>query len=174
VVDETGFLKQGKKSVGAQRQYSGTTGKIENCQIGVFLVYASQQGHAFLDRELCLPKEWAEAEERRREAGVPEGATFRTKGQLAREMISRVLTGGVPCAWVTGDEVYGGDRRLRFWLEQQEVPHVLAVKSTDRQLAAQLPQAAWQRLSKGTGCWCAVALTMLMTWRTMCASEAWR
>jgi SRSO17 transposase len=164
VVDETGFLKKGAKSVGVQRQYSGTAGRIENCQIGVFLAYASAQGRTFLDRELYLPKEWAAARERRAEAGVPEEVEFRTKPQLARRMLERVLAAGVPARWVTGDEVYGGDRRLRVWLEEQHVAHVLAVKSTEplwtrttwrqvaaRTLAAALPEAAWQRVSAGEG-----------------------
>ena len=101
VVDETGFLKQGSKSVGVQRQYSGTAGKVENCQIGVFLAYGSKGGRAFLDRELYLPQVWAEDGERRHEAGVPEGTVFRTKGQLARVMIARVLGGG-GALWLGG------------------------------------------------------------------------
>ena len=113
VVDETGFLKQGKKSVGVKRQYSGTAGKVENCQIGVFLAYGSRRGAAFLDRELYLPQEWAADGARRREAGVPEGVAFRTKAQLAQGMIERAIGSGVPFAWVTGDTVYGNDRKLR-------------------------------------------------------------
>ena len=130
-MDETGFLKQGKKSVGVKRQYSGTAGKIENCQIGVFLAYGSRYGPALLDRELYLPQEWAEDWERRREAGVPEAVAFRTKAQLAQGMIERAMGAGVPFAWVTGDTVYGNDRRLRRWLEEQGVSYVLAVKSNE-------------------------------------------
>src|SRR5437763_6495952 len=130
VIDETGFLKKGPKSVGVQRQYSGTAGRIENCQIGVFLAYASGKGRTFLDRELYLPKEWAADRERRQEAGVPDAVEFRTKPQLARAMLERALAAGVPAAWVTGDEVYGGDRRLRLWLAERQVPHVLAGEST--------------------------------------------
>src|SRR5438477_768087 len=107
VVDETGFLKKGPKSVGVQRQYSGTAGRIENCQIGVFLAYASSKGRTFLDRELYLPKEWAADLARREEAGVPADVEFATKPQLAQRMLSRALAAGVPAAWVTGDEVYG-------------------------------------------------------------------
>jgi SRSO17 transposase len=164
VVDETGFLKKGTKSVGVQRQYSGTAGRIENCQIGVFLAYASPQGRTFLDRELYLPKEWAADTARCEEAAVPETVAFRTKPQLARAMLERALDAGVPARWVTGDEVYGGDRRLRVWLEERQVPHVLAVKSTEplwtrttwrqvaaKTLAATVPAAAWQRLSAGEG-----------------------
>jgi SRSO17 transposase len=165
VIDETGFLKKGTKSVGVRRQYRGTAGRIENCQIGVFLAYASPKGRAILDRELYLPREWVEDWERRADAGVPEGVTFQTKPQLARVMLERAIEAGVPASWVTGDEVYGGDRRLRVWLEQEEVPHVLAVKSneplwvaTDRgpaqiaaQLVAQVSPEAWVRLSTGEG-----------------------
>jgi SRSO17 transposase len=164
VIDETGFLKKGTKSVGVQRQYSGTAGRIENCQIGVFLAYASPQGRTFLDRELYLPKEWAADTARRVEATVPEPVEFRTKPQLARAMLERALDADVPAAWVTGDEVYGGDRRLRVWLEERRMPHVLAVKSTEplwtrttwrqvaaKTLAAGVPGDEWQRLSAGEG-----------------------
>ena len=131
VVDETGFLKKGPKSAGVQRQYSGTAGRMENCQIGVFLAYASAQGRTFLDRELYLPREWAADEARREEAAVPTTVEFHTKPQLARAMLERALDAGVPAQWVTGDEVYGGDRRLRLWLEERQMPHVLAVKRTE-------------------------------------------
>lgn len=164
VVDETGFLKKGRQSVGVQRQYSGTAGRIENCQIGVFLAYASVHGRTFLDRELYLPKEWAADEARRAEAAVPADVEFRTKPQLAQAMLARALDGGVPAQWVTGDEVYGGDRRLRVWLEERAQPHVLAVKSTEplwtrttcqqiaaKTLAAAVPPPEWQRLSAGDG-----------------------
>ena len=166
VVDETGFLKQGKKSVGVKRQYSGTAGKVENCQIGVFLAYGSRDGTAFLDRELYLPQEWAEDGERRREAGVPEGVAFRTKAQLAQVMIARVRAAQMPFAWVAGDTVYGNDRRLRQWLEGAGIPYVLAVKSNEplwadtaggtvqmsaRDLAQGIPAADWHRLSAGDG-----------------------
>jgi SRSO17 transposase len=169
VVDETGFLKKGTKSVGVQRQYSGTAGRIENCQIGVFLAYATAGGHAFIDRELYLPKEWAEDTPRRWEAGVPDHVAFATKPQLARRMLERALDAGVPFGWVTGDEVYGGDRRLRLWLEERGVPHVLAIKRTEplwamtdqgpaqvaaAALAAQVPARGpngWRRLSAGDG-----------------------
>ena len=166
VVDETGFLKQGSKSVGVQRQYSGTAGKVENCQIGVFLAYGSKGGRAFLDRELYLPQVWAEDGERRREAGVPEGVSFRTKGQLARVMIARAVASAVPFGWVAGDTVYGNDGKLRRWLEGQGIPYVLAVKNNEtlgvgtesglapvaaRQLAQQIPDDQWERLSAGEG-----------------------
>ena len=117
VVDETGFLKKGDKSAGVQRQYSGTAGRIENCQVGVFLAYAGSKGRTLLDRELYLPQVWADGRGRRREAGVPEGTVFRTKPQLAQLMLGRALESGVPFGWFTGDEVYGSGRRLRLWLE---------------------------------------------------------
>ena len=166
VVDETGFLKQGKKSVGVKRQYSGTAGKVENCQIGVFLAYGSRGGTAFLDRELYLPQEWADDGERRREAGVPQDVVFRTKGQLAKGMIARAVAAGVPFGWVTGDTVYGNDRRLRGWLEEEGLAYVLAVKGNERlgvdtergsapvaarELAQQIPDGQWRRLSAGDG-----------------------
>jgi SRSO17 transposase len=131
VVDETGFLKKGAKSVGVQRQYSGTAGRIENCQIGVFLAYATPDGRAFLDRALYLPQGWADDEGRRTEAGVPVEATFRTKPQPAKAMLERALAAGAAAAGVTGDAIYGGDRRLRLWLEEHDAPHVLAVKRTE-------------------------------------------
>ncbi len=162
VIDETGFLKKGTKSVGVKRQYSGTAGRIENCQIGVFLAYASGGGRAFLDRELYLPEEWAVDQERRAEARVPVAVDFATKGQLAQTMLARAFAAGVPAAWVTGDEVYGNAGRLRGWLEAQARAYVLAV-SCDHlawpagqqqrvdTLFAALPAGAWQRLSAGAG-----------------------
>ncbi len=98
VVDETGFLKKGEKSAGVQRQYSGTAGRIENSQVGVFLAYASANGRTLLDRELYLPQVWADDRERRREAGVPESVGFQTKGQLAQQMLERAVTSEVPFA----------------------------------------------------------------------------
>jgi SRSO17 transposase len=166
VVDETGFLKKGDKSVGVQRQYSGTAGRVENCQIGVFLAYASCQGRTFIDRELYLPKEWCQDPERRQEAGVPEEVAFATKPQLAKRMLSRARQAGVPAAWVTGDSVYGGDRRLRMWLEEQEQPFVLEVACNEPlwvanergptqvradQLARKVAPEHWERLSAGLG-----------------------
>jgi SRSO17 transposase len=163
VVDETGFLKKGSKSAGVQRQYSGTAGRIENCQLGVFLAYASRHGHALVDRELYLPEGWTADRQRCRVAGIPEHVEFHTKPQLARVMLERALDAGVRCGWVTGDEVYGGDNRLRRWLEDHDVPHVLAVKRSESlwslrlrqerafRLAAQLPAGAWRQLSAGDG-----------------------
>jgi SRSO17 transposase len=166
VVDETGFLKKGGKSAGVQRQYSGTAGRIENCQVGVFLTYASRRGRALVDRELYLPKEWAADAARRAEAHVPEQVGFQTKPQLAQQMLARALDAQVPAGWVSADEVYGGDARLRAFLEDHDLAYVLAVKATQplwatsehgpaevpaRQLLARLPARAWQRLSAGDG-----------------------
>jgi len=181
VVDETGFLKKGGKSAGVQRQYSGTAGRIENCQVGVFLAYASGKGRALVDRELYLPKEWASDPARRTEAHVPERVGFRTKPQLAQAMLKRAVEAGVPVGWVTADEVYGGDARLRGWLEEHDLAYVLAVKATQPlwahgaqgpaeipacELVARLPARAWRRLSAGDGAkgprvydWARVALT---------------
>ena len=166
VVDETGFLKKGNKSAGVQRQYSGTAGRIENCQVGVFLTYASARGRALIDRELYLPKEWAADAARRTEAHVPEQVSFQTKPQLAQQMLARAVAAQVPAGWVTADEVYGGDARLRAFMEDHDLAYVLAVKATQplwahgeqgpaevaaRELVAGLPARAWRRLSAGAG-----------------------
>ena len=166
VVDETGFLKKGRKSAGVQRQYSGTAGRIENCQIGVFLTYTAPGGHCFIDRALYLPKEWAADPARRAEARVPAEQEFATKPQLARQMLDRAFQADVPCAWVTGDAVYGGDRSLRRWLEEHARPFVLAVACNEPLwcdggrgvgqeradvIAARVPPNDWQRLSAGAG-----------------------
>ena len=166
VVDETGFLKKGDKSAGVQRQYSGTAGRIENCQIGVFLTYATTKGRVLLDRELYLPQVWAGDGERRREAGIPEDVGFQTKPQLAQDMLERAVESGVPFAWVAGDEVYGSDRNLRLWLEREGIAHVLAIKSNEKlwaltekgplqvradRLASQVEENGWSRCSAGDG-----------------------
>src|SRR5579859_48413 len=129
IVDETGFLKKGTKSVGVQRQYSGTAGRRENQQIGVFLAYATATGTTFLDRALYLPEAWASEAERRAEAGVPETVSFATKGEVAQRMLARVCAAQVPTAWVVGDTIYGGDE-LRRWLERQARAYVRAVPCT--------------------------------------------
>jgi SRSO17 transposase len=163
VIDETGFLKKGEKSVGVSRQYSGTAGKVENCQIGVFLAYATPRGRAFIDRALYLPEEeWARDEQRREAAGVPSEVGFATKGELARRMLSRAFEAEVPASWVTGDEVYGNDGKLRRWLEAQEKPHVLAVSRSHplmvafqckraQEVVAEAPPEAWERVEVGAG-----------------------
>jgi SRSO17 transposase len=159
-------LKKGTKSAGVARQYSGTAGRIENCQIGVFLGYATPVGRTFMDRELYLPKVWAEDWARRAEAWVGEDVEFATKPELAMRMIARAIDAGVPAGWVTGDEVYGQHSGLRRMLEERQMPYVLAVpvnqhviatvagKVTELRadaLAAQLPAQAWKRLSAGPG-----------------------
>ena len=162
VIDETGFLKKGTKSVGVQRQYSGTAGRVENCQIGVFMGYASPQGYTFIDRELYLPKSWASDPERCRCAGVPDEIQFATKPQLAQKMLQRAFKANVPAAWVTADEVYGGDRRLRLWLEAQQQAYVMAVSTLEAieideemhkvdSLVTTVEETAWQRISCGDG-----------------------
>src|SRR4030095_9995957 len=121
VLDETGFVKKGDRSAGVQRQYTGTVGKHENCQVGVFLAYAAPGGVALVDRDLYLPKSWTHDRARCRAAGVPEEGGFQTKPQLGQAMLERALAAGVPFGWVTGDTVYGGDRRLRVWLGEHAV-----------------------------------------------------
>jgi SRSO17 transposase len=162
VLDETGFLKKGRHSAGVARQYSGTVGKVENCQIGVFLSYASPLGQVLLDRELYVPQEWTDDRERCRQAGIPEDRRFATKPQLAQQMLARVFAAGMPAPWVAGDSVYGHDRRLRMWLEAQPHAYVLAVSGQEyvwlherqrqvKTLLATLPEDGWTRLSAGDG-----------------------
>jgi SRSO17 transposase len=158
VLDETGFVKKGEKSAGVQRQYSGTAGRVENCQVGVFLGYASRHGRALIDRALYLPEGWARDAGRRAGAGVPGGITFTTKPKLGRAMLERALDAGVPCAWVTGDSVYGADRALRRAVEARRRGYVLAVTSGQHlggrrvdAWAAGVPAEGWQRLSAGEG-----------------------
>jgi SRSO17 transposase len=162
VLDETGFLKKGTTSVGVKRQYSGTAGRIENCQVGVFLGYATANGYTLLDREVYLPQEWASDAERRREAQIPDDVSFATKPALGRRMLERAVAAGVPFRWATGDTVYGSDRNLRLWLEAHGYWFVLGVKEDEplwqgltqvraKALQAQVPPEAWQRLSCGAG-----------------------
>jgi len=162
VVDETGFLKKGQHSAGVARQYSGTAGRIENCQIGVFLTYASSQGHVLLDRDLYVPKEWTNDQPRCERARIPEERAFATKPPLAQQMLKRAFDAGVPAAWVAGDSVYGDNRQLRMWLEESAHAHVLAVSGkeyvwlADRQqqvkaILATLAAEGWYRLSAGDG-----------------------
>ena len=158
VVDETGFVKKGTKSAGVQRQYSGTAGRIENCQIGVFLGYAGRHGPALIDRALYLPERWAADRARRSEAGVPEDTAFATKPKLARAMLARAFAAGVPCAWVTGDSVYGSDYGLRRAIEKEGRGYVMTVTSAQRlglkpvaDWLEDVPADAWRRLSAGDG-----------------------
>ena len=161
VVDETGFLKKGNKSCGVQRQYSGTAGRIENCQVGVFLALLGSRGRCLVDRALYLPKSWAQDRPRRREAHVPEEVEFKTKPQLAMAMLGRALDAGLRPAWVLGDEVYS-EWKLRRLLEERGVAYVLAVGRDQRvwqnfrqvrvnKLAEGAGTEAWHRLSCGTG-----------------------
>jgi SRSO17 transposase len=166
VVDETGFLKKGTKSAGVARQYSGTAGRIENCQIGVFLAYATPTGRTFLDRELYLPKAWIDDPKRCAAAGIGPEVAFQTKPELALAMLTRALDAGVPAGWVAADEVYGQNAALRLALEERGLPYVLAVPvnqytigTADGRigqyrvdiLSAAAAETGWQRLSAGDG-----------------------
>jgi len=162
VIDETGFLKKGTHSAGVARQYSGTAGRIENCQIGVFLAYASRYGHTLLDRELYLPKAWTEDRERCRRSGIPDERAFATKPALAQQMLARAFDAKVALAWITGDSVYGDDRSLRGWLEEHNQAYVLAVSSNEsvwveqqqqqiKTVLSELPPEHWERHSAGAG-----------------------
>jgi SRSO17 transposase len=171
VIDETGFLKKGAKSAGVKRQYSGTAGKLENCQVGVFLAYSSlvpAETQVLVDRKLYLPEEWISDVARRREAGIADDVEFATKPELARRMLERARAAGLPAAWVTGDTVYGGSGPLRAWLEGQRQSSVLAIAANDgvdlptgdqtsmrvlpKEIAAYaLDPHEWRRLSAGDG-----------------------
>jgi SRSO17 transposase len=162
VVDETGFLKKGTKSCGVARQYSGTAGRVENCQVGVFLAYAGPKGHALIDRALYLPQGWAGDAERRSEAGVPGEVAFATKIALAKEMVERALGAGVPAKWAGADAVYGADYHFRVALEGRGLGYVLGVRSDfavavgfrrprAAALLAEVPADGWHRLSCGAG-----------------------
>jgi SRSO17 transposase len=162
IFDETGFLKKGDKSAGVARQYSGTAGRIENCQIGVFAAYRSAKGHALVDRELYLPKQWTEDRQRCRAAGIPEERSFATKPELARTMLERVLRSNLPVRWVTADEVYGSDSKFRRLLENNGLFYVVAISCQQRLFldgrydrvdnhAREAPQRAWIKRSCGAG-----------------------
>jgi hypothetical protein len=162
VIDETGLLKTGTKSAGVQRQYCGTAGRIENCQSGVCLTYATRHGRTFVDRELYLPQAWVVDQERRTAAGMPPAVTCATKLVLARRMIERAQRAGVPFGWVTGDEVYGSDSQMRSWLEKREISDGLAVSAPYQvwfegarrwvaDIAGRLLPSAWQPVRAGAG-----------------------
>ena len=165
ICDETGFLKKGTGSVGVQRQYSGTAGRIENSQVGVFVSYASAAGRALIDRRVYLPRSWADDPARCAAAGIPAGVGFATKPQLALEMITGAVAAGMPAAWVAADEAYGDNGALRAGVAKLGLGYVLAVSCTHRipawpggkrrlradQIAAALPRACWHRISAGTG-----------------------
>ena len=164
VVDATGFVKQGKASCGVGRQYTGSAGKITNCQIGVFAAYVSGKGHAFIDRALYLPKVWAEDAARRAAAHIPQQIAFATKPQLARAMVERVIAAGVPFAWVAAGSVYGTGEVERA-LRRAGKAYVLGVAATSQfnswgakplvagtaAIADKLDPSAWHRLSAGVG-----------------------
>jgi SRSO17 transposase len=162
IVDETGFLKKGVKSAGVQRQYSGTAGRIENCQLGVFLAYATGTGRTLIDRELYLPKTWTADRDRRRAAAVPDEVEFATKAVLAQTMLGRALDAGVPASWVAADEAYGQDHKFRTWCERRRIGYVVAVprsqtiptgtgSSRADHATAAAPDQAWKRRSCGEG-----------------------
>jgi SRSO17 transposase len=166
IVDDTGFLKKGTRSAGVQRQYSGTAGRVENCQLGVFLAYASPVGRALIDAELYLPRSWAEDRARCAGAGVPAGVGFATKPELGRVMLGRAVEAGMPAAWATADEAYGQDHKFRVFCEQRRLGYVVAVPCSQSAgsgtgygstgsradaLAAAAPAQAWKRLSAGDG-----------------------
>jgi SRSO17 transposase len=162
IADETGFLKKGSRSAGVQRQYSGTAGRTENCQVGVFLAYASVHGHALIDRELYLPQSWTGDADRCREAGIPQETEFATKPQLAQAMIRRALEARVPFSWFTADEAYGQAKWLQAWLEDRDVSYVMAIRRSDtltmptgeqraETLIGAVPPRSWQKISAGAG-----------------------
>ena len=163
VADETGFVKKGTRSAGVQRQYSGTAGRTENCQIGTFLCYASPRGRALIDRELYLPRSWTDDRDRCRAAAVPDEVDFATKPQQARQMLQRAIAAGVPFSWFTADEAYGQNPGLREWLEEHDFAYVMATRRDDEvasglftttrvdMLVDKLPRSAWKRLSCGDG-----------------------
>jgi len=162
IADDTGFLKKGTRSAGVQRQHSGTAGRTENCQVGVFLAYASRFGHAMIDRELYVPRSWAEDPERCRAAGIPQEAEFITKPRQAQAMIARAAAAGVPFAWFTADEAYGQAKWLQSWLEDQDIWYVVAIRCSDTltmaegerradDLIAAVPARSWQTISAGAG-----------------------
>jgi SRSO17 transposase len=164
ILDDTGDLKKGDLTVGAQRQYTGTAGRIENAQVAVYLAYATGRGSTLIDREVYLPKAWTDDRARCEAAGVPDRVRFATKITLGRRMLARALDGGVRAAWVTADEFYGGDQHLRRELQARGVGYVLAVAKSHRvtarpvdgpvradRLVAALPARAWNRISAGAG-----------------------
>jgi SRSO17 transposase len=148
VIDESSFPKRGKKSAGVQVQYCGTTGRVENCQVGVFLAYVTARGHTLIDRELYLPFDWREDPGRRQEAGIPQTVRFQTKPELAVQMIERLWSAQIPIAWVVADTVYGGNLDLRIWLEAHGYPYVLAV-ACDEPVGILTPDGQRKRVEVG-------------------------
>jgi len=163
IADDTGFIKKGVRSAGVQRQYTGTVGKVENCQIGTFLAYATVKGRALIDRELYLPQSWTADPDRRERAAVPAEVEFATKPQHARVMIERAVEAGVPFAWFTADEAFGQNPGLRQWLQEQDIAYVMATRKDDeipaglhtttpvKDMIAKIRSGAWRRMSCGDG-----------------------
>jgi len=185
IADDTGFVKKGRRSAGVQRQYTGTSRKIDNCQLGVFLAYATGRGHALVDRELYLPAAWTEDRDRCAAAGIPEETEFATKPELVVRMLERVEAAGRLRGWFTADEAFGQNPGLRDWLSAHQVPYVLATRNDDLltcpdghreqakvlatlagvDSAGRIDPAAWERRSLGYGAhgervydWTAIAL----------------
>jgi SRSO17 transposase len=178
IVDETGFLKKGTHSCGVAPQYCGPAGRTANCQVGVFLGYASARGIAFLDRALYLPQAWAHDAVRRAETGVPKDVRFATKSALAQRMLARAFAAAVPARWVVADSLYGRGHRFRRWLEQQEQAYVMGIlpaqvveyqgqRQRASALAAHLPAGAWVRRSAGEGS----QGPRIHDWACVCLSE---
>ncbi|MGX1549546.1 IS701 family transposase [Streptomyces adustus] len=176
ILDDTGFLKKGTTSAGVQRQYSGTAGRTENCQIGVFAAYATMRGRTLVDRELYLPKSWTDDRDRCRAAHIPDERTFATKPDLAKAMVLRAIASPLPIAWVTADSAYGQEWRLRRMLEETGLGYVLAVPKSQQvphfgridHLFSQAPDEAWERRSCGDGAkgprvyhWAALQITSI-------------
>jgi SRSO17 transposase len=163
IADDTGFVKKGIRSAGVQRQYSGTAGKVENCQIGTFLAYASGKGRALIDRELYLPKSWTDDPQRCERAAVPDDVEFATKPQHARVMLERAVAAKVPFAWFTADEAFGQNPGLRDWLQEQDIAYVMATRNDDevpaglhtvspvKTMIGKVRAGAWRRMSCGDG-----------------------
>ena len=162
IIDETAFLKKGTHSAGVARQYSGTAGRVENCQVGVFLAYAGARGYTLLDAELYLPKGWTDKPARLQAVGLAPDTPLATKPQLAQRLLARAQAAGVSLAWVVGDTVYGHSGKLRSWLEARDQAYLLAVPAHENFLVgwyevvvgevfAVLAEEDWQRLSAGPG-----------------------
>jgi SRSO17 transposase len=163
VADETGFIKKGTRSAGVQRQYTGTSGKVDNCQLGVFLAYHTPAGRALIDRELYLPKSWTDDRDRCRKANIGDEIGFATKPQQAKTMLERAVEAGLPFAWFTADEAYGQNPGLRDWCEQQDIAYVMATRKDHEvasglhagtrvdELIGKIRAGAWRRICCGDG-----------------------
>lgn len=193
IVDDTGFLKKGTRSAGVQRQYSGTAGRTENCQIGVFLAYATGRGRTLIDRRLYLPASWADDRERCRQAGIDDSVAFATKVAMAKVMVRKAIADRVPSGWVTADAAYGYSEGWRFELEQADVFHAMATTRHDtvvtrwaldhpaHDLFPGLPRQKWKRRSCGEGAngqrifdWARVEVRPWRSSRTLPVVTAWK